>query len=215
MRVIELQDEHRRRHFEFFSRMNHPHFNICANVEVHAWLETARAQGLRTTPAIVFLLTKVANAIPELRRRLREGVIVEHEIVHPSFSVQTQASEAFSFCEVEFTPDPREFIARAEQRMREMNAMPSFDNDPGRDDYLFMSPIPWVSFTALQHAMMYHPHDSVPRITWGKFISTPTGTSMPLSLQVHHAVVDGAQVGLFFQRVEELAARPELLGGPR
>ncbi len=32
---------------------------------------------------------------------------------------------------------------------------------------------------------------------------------MPLSLQVHHAVVDGIHVGRFFQQVEAVAARAQ------
>jgi len=32
---------------------------------------------------------------------------------------------------------------------------------------------------------------------------------MPLSVQVHHAVVDGRHVGEYFQKIETMAASPE------
>ena len=43
-----------------------------------------------------------------------------------------------------------------------------FEDEEGRDDFLFLSAIPWISFTSFSHAMHYTPADSVPRITWGK-----------------------------------------------
>lgn len=209
MRTIDITNPHRRRHFNLFRAMSHPHFNVCANVDVGRWLAATREQDLKTTPSIVFLLASVANEIPELRQRIRGEELVEHPVVHPSFSVRTEVADVFSFCEVKFNPNPRDFVQRAEQRMEAMRTSPSLEDEQGRDDYLFMSPFPWVSFTSMQHAMNYHPHDSVPRISWGKFIVTNENTTMPLSLQVHHAVVDGVHVGRFFQRVEELASMPE------
>lgn len=206
MRTIEFTSPHQRRHFEFFRSMNHPHFSLCANVEIGGWLDMARRRGLKITPSIVHLLARVANEIPQLRRRIREDRAVEHDIVHPTFSVATDVSDAFSFCHVEYSPDLEDFVQRATAAMEEMRTNPIFEDEPGRDDYLFMSPLPWVSFTSVQHAMQYHPHDSVPRISWGKFSESGGRTMMPLSLQAHHALVDGVHVGKFFQRVEEIVA---------
>jgi chloramphenicol O-acetyltransferase type A len=206
MRTVEFTSPHQRRHFEFFHSMNHPHFSLCGNVEIGGWLDMARERRLKITPAIVHLLARVANEIPELRQRIRDGHVIEHDTVHPTFSVATDVADAFSFCHVEFTLDLEEFVRQTVVRMEEMRTHPVFEDEPGRDDYLFMSPLPWVSFTSIQHAMRYHPHDSVPRISWGKFFENDRRTMMPLSLQVHHALVDGVHAGRFFQRVEELAA---------
>ena len=206
MRTIEFTNAHQQRHFEFFHSMNHPHFSVCANVEIGGWLDMARERGLKTTPAIVYLLARVANEIPQLRQRIRDDRVVEHDTVHPTFSVATDVADAFSFCHVEFTPILHEFVQRATQVMDEMRTDPVFEDEPGRDDYLFMSPLPWISFTSVQHAMRYHPHDSVPRISWGKFFESGGRTMMPLSLQVHHALVDGVHVGRFFECVEAAAA---------
>ncbi len=204
MRAIEFTNPHQRRHFEFFHSMNHPHFSLCANVEIGGWLDMARRRGLKITPSIVHLLARVANEIPQLRQRIREDQAVEHDVVHPTFSVATDASDVFSFCHVDYSPDLEDFVQRATTAMGEMRTEPIFEDEPGRDDYLFMSPLPWVAFTSVQHAMQYHPHDSVPRISWGMFFESDGRTLMPLSLQVHHALVDGLHVGRFFQRVEEI-----------
>lgn len=199
MRVIRFDDPHRRRHFDFFRRMDQPHFSITANVEVTA---LRRRAGLRLTPAVVYCLTRAANEIPELRQRIRGDEVVEHEVVHPSFTVATGASNVFSFCEVPYRPAFGEFVEDAARRMEAAKSAPSLEDEPGRDDYLFMSAIPWVSFTGITHAMHYHPVDSVPRIAWGKLFTEGERVLMPLSVQAHHALVDGAHLGRFFERAE-------------
>ena len=111
----------------------------------------------------------------------------------------------FSFCEVDYEASFPVFVKNAQKRMEEMRKNPSFSDKDGRDDYLFLSAIPWVSFTGFQHAMQSHPTDSVPRIVWGKYFEDNGRIKMPLSVQVHHAVVDGRHVGHFFQNFEGLA----------
>jgi len=201
-RRVEFSDEHQQKHFDFFRSMNHPHFSVSANVEIGGWLDMARQHGLKTTPAIVHLLARVANEIPQLRQRIRDDQIVEHDTVHPTFSVATDVSDAFSFCHVEFSLDLEDFVRRTVVEMESMRTNPVFEDEPGRDDYLFMSALPWIAFTSVQHAMRYHPHDSVPRISWGKFFEADGRTMMPLSLQAHHALVDGVHAGRFFEGVE-------------
>ena len=50
-----------------------------------------------------------------------------------------------------------------------MQHQPSFEDEKGRDDFIFMSAMPWISFTSVMHPMHYHPVDSIPRIAWGKY----------------------------------------------
>jgi chloramphenicol O-acetyltransferase type A len=46
--------------------------------------------------------------------------------------------------------------------------------------------------------MHYSPVDSVPRISWGKYFEQGRQVMMPLSVQAHHAFVDGRHMGAFF-----------------
>lgn len=208
MREIHFDNPHRKKHFEFFNNMNHPHFNITANVDITHFLPFLKKNKLPVHPSIVYLISKVANDIPEFRWRIREGKIYEHEIVHPSFTVFTEVADVFSFCTVEYETDAQQFIQRAFAMSEKMKTEPNFEDEEGRDDFLFLSSIPWVSFTSFEHAMSHHPSDSVPRITWGKFFEQNGKILMPLSVQVHHAVVDGRHVGAYFQMIEKVANEP-------
>ena len=204
MRYVEFEHPHRRKHFELFNNMDQPHFNVCAPIDIRDLRAAVVAHQLPFTATIVYLVARTANDIPEFRRRIREHKVVEHDWVHPSITVATE-SGVFGFCEITYCDDFQEFIAAAKSRMTEMAQNPSMEDDQDRDDYLFLSSFPWVSFTSISHAMHYSPSDSVPRITWGKYFETNGSTQLPLAVQAHHAVVDGSHVGKYFQRIQELA----------
>ena len=210
MKTITFDDPHRRRHFEFFRNMDQPHFNITANIEITGLLKNIKEKGWSFTPVIVYYLSRTANEIPEFRQRIREDRVVEHERVHPSFTVLTEVSTVFSFCEVKYRPDLNSFLQTAQQRVDQMQQAPSFEDEEGRDDYLFLSSFPWVSFTGFQHAMHYTPADSVPRIAWGKFFQDRERVLMPLSVQAHHALVDGRHMGAYFEKLQMLLAATDL-----
>ncbi|UOY06311.1 chloramphenicol acetyltransferase [Muricauda sp. SCSIO 64092] len=203
MKKIVFENPHRKKHFEFFHGMNHPHFNLTANVDITTFLRWVKANNLPLTLTLVHELSKTANGIKEFRWRIRKDEVVEHELVHPSFTVPTDGTDVFSFCTVRYQPELNAFIQEANQVQQRMRTSPSVEDEPDRDDYLFMSAIPWVSFTGLQHAMSYHPHDSVPRISWGKFFEQNGRTLMPLSVQAHHGLVDGRYMGAYFNNFQE------------
>ena len=213
MKTITFTDPHRKKHFDFFRAMNQPHFNLVANVDITGFLKVVKQKKLPFTPYMVYALSKVANDISVFRWRIRGEQVVEHESVQPSFTVPTEASDVFSFCTVAYHPDRDTFVERAKATIERMKEDPNFEDEEGRDDYLFMSAIPWVSFTGLTHAMHYSPVDSVPRISWGKYFEQNGRILMPLSVQAHHAVVDGSDMGRYFQKAEELLVTDKLLFG--
>jgi len=211
MKVITFNDSHRQKHFEFFKAMNHPHFNITVNVEITNFLPFLQQTNLKFTPLVVFVIAKAANEIKEFKWRIREDEVVEHRFVHPSYTVHTNASEVFSFCTVPFQQQMSKFLKAAKKIEAKLQQNPSFEDEPGRDDYLFMSAVPWFSFTAIQHAMHYHPCDSVPRFTFGKYFESGTKVQMPLSIQAHHALVNGKEVGAFIELLQQYLNEPERL----
>src|SRR4030042_4340163 len=111
MLMIDLQTWSRREHFMKFNSFDHPHFGMCANVDLSSFYQAVKQQNHSIRVAIVYVLSRAANTIPEFRYRIREGKVVEHDIVHPSITLQTER-DLFSFCMMEFKDDYAEFAAR-------------------------------------------------------------------------------------------------------
>ena len=212
MRTIDMQTWSRREHFEKFKAFDHPHFGMGANVDLTRFYPLLKRRGYSVTIGIAYVLSRAANAIPEFRFRIREGVVIEHEVVHPSITLLT-GEDLFSFCTMEYIEGFPEFASRAAEQMAYTKAHPTLKDEPGRDDFLFMTVIPWVSFTSFRHPMQLHPADSVPRFAWGKFFEEGGHLKVPLDVQGHHALMDGVHMGRFFSEVQDYLDHPDFIPG--
>ena len=66
------------------------------------------------------------------------------------------------------------------------------------------SVLPWTDFIGLSHARNYGDNDSIPKISFGKITESNGNYSMPMSIHVHHALVDGKDVADFINLFQEL-----------
>jgi chloramphenicol O-acetyltransferase type A len=213
MRTIDMQTWSRRNHFKLFSSFNHPHFSMCVNVDVTAFYPFVKRNGYSLTVSMVYVIARASNTIPEFRQRIRGEQVVEHEIVNPGFSILID-EDIFGFCHVEYAEDFSEFAKRAEKNIADVKAHRDVAlNAPEGDDALYMSPIPWVSFTSFNHPMQLHPADSIPRFAWGKYFKEGDTLKMPLSVQGHHAVMDGIHMGRYYEKVQDYLHHPEVILG--
>ncbi|WNJ18482.1 chloramphenicol acetyltransferase [Pontibacter sp. G13] len=208
MKYIDRSNWARRQHFEFFTSLDYPPFNLTAMVDIAPLSRFAKARNWSIFRTVLYLTSRAANEIPEFRQRIRGEDIVEHEVVHPSYTSMTDAN-VFSFTEVDYQPDIEQFFAECLAAESAVKSEASLEDDPNRDDYLFLSCVPWVHFTSFVHPVHISGVDSVPRITWGKHVWKGDRLEMPLSMQAHHALVDGWHTGQFFKLMEEMAQTPE------
>ena len=210
MRTIDLETWSRREHFRLFTAKDFPYFSLVANVDLAAFYPVVKQRRISFTVAIVYVIARAANEIPEFRYRIRGREVVEHEIVHPSITILT-GDDLFSFCTFVYTQDFSSFAARATEQIAFAKEHRSIEDEPGRDDYLFMTAIPWISFTSLVHPVQLSPADSVPRIAWGRYFGQGEGLQMPLNLQAHHALIDGIHAGRFYEKVQDYLRDPDFI----
>ena len=116
----------------------------------------------------------------------------------------------FSFCFFEYVDDFSDFAVRATERIARVKEHPSLEDEAG-DNYLYMTSIPWVSFTSFMHPLDLHPADSVPRFAWGKFFEEGELLKMPLSVQGHHAVMDGIHMGNYYIKIQDYLHHPDFI----
>lgn len=208
MRHVNLETWPRRTHFEVFRTWDYPHFNMCANVDLTAFCPFVKQHGISFNMAVVYVLARGANAIPEFRYRIRGEEVVQHEVVHPASTIMAK-NDLFTFCFFNYVKDFSLFAEDAAVQIAAVQENPTLKDEPGRDDWLFMTAIPWVSFTSFMHPLDLHPADSVPRFAWGKFFKDGESVKMPLSVQGHHAVMDGLHAGRFYAEVQKYFDRPD------
>ena len=200
--MIDLDSWPRRTQFEAFRQFDYPHFNMTATVDVERMLPVARDHKASLTIAITYLLTHTANQIKNFRWRIRGDNVVEHEVVHPSITILTP-DDLFSFCTMKYLPAFSDFATEAAETIQYVRENPTLEDKGPEDELLFMTSIPWVSFTSFIHPLHLHPVDSIPRFSWGKIYEVEGRMKMPLSVQGHHALMDGLHVGQYFEKMQE------------
>jgi chloramphenicol O-acetyltransferase type A len=207
VRRIDRERWPRREAYELFRGLGFPYFNLTADVDVGSLRDAARACGASFTVSLVYMLSRAANDVPEFRQRIRGPDVVEHRVVHPSITVLAEDG-AIRFVNLRYVEEFARFARDAAERIDRGRRAESLWSEPDRDDSLFMTAIPWVSFTGLIHPVPLDPPSSVPRIAWGKYRDVGGRLAMPLNVQAHHALMDGVHIGRYFERVEELLAEP-------
>jgi chloramphenicol O-acetyltransferase type A len=213
MRQIDMENWPRREQFEVFNSFDYPHFSLSVNVDLTTFYQFVKQSGISFNVATVYTVARAANAIPEFRQRIRMEKVIEHEIVHPSSTIMGK-DDIFSFCSMEYFQDFPEFASRAAEKIARVKERPRLlEEDKERDDLLFMTSIPWVSFTSFMHPLHLHPVDSVPRFAWGKFFDEGDLVNMPLSVQGHHAIMDGLHAARFYSEVQGYFQHPDLVLG--
>jgi chloramphenicol O-acetyltransferase type A len=212
MRRIPLENWSRRDHFETYSSFEQPHFSMCANMDVTSLYPWSKQNGHSFSVIVVYVISRTANSIPEFRQRIREDGVIEHDVVHPSSTILTEG-DLFSYCTFEFVKDFAAFASHATEVIAHMKDNPTLKDEPGRDDLLFMTAIPWVSFTSFMHPLPSWPPDSVPRFAWGKRFEDGSTLKMPLAVQAHHALMDGIHMARYYAEVQELLSNPGKITG--
>lgn len=201
-RVIDQMNWPRREQCELFKTFGSPYFSITADVDITTYRQTL-PKGGRFTIGLVHAIASAANAVPQFRQRLRGDDVIEFDTVHPSIIVLNK-EEAFRFCAFPFDANYVAFAKDAPAVMDRAKSARSMFDFQDQDDFLFLTGLPWISFTGVMHAAPTQAPDSVPRIAWGKYRRVEDRIMMPLNVQVHHALVDGIHVGRFYAKVEEI-----------
>jgi len=68
---------------------------------------------------------------------------------------------------------------------------------------LRISVIPWRSFSYIKHTSTACTINSIPELVFGKIFENTDKYYMPVSVEAHHALVDGYHVCDFFNQFEK------------
>jgi chloramphenicol O-acetyltransferase type A len=206
---LDIETWSRRQQFEFFKDFDNPFFNICVNVDVTPLLAlTHEAKSISFFIAYHFLSMKAANEVEPFRYRLRGDRVFVHDHIHAGTTLLL-ADESFTFVYFDFEADFEAFHTRAKAAVERAQAGKSrLDEREGQDDLIHHSVIPWMTFTSISHARNWGRQDSVPKIAFGKYQADGERIKMPISVEVHHALMDGLHVGRYFEKLESYFSNP-------
>lgn len=206
-RIIDLEAWRRREHFLLFRDYDRPHFSITAAVDVSACYAATRAgEGASFTLAMLFAAMQAANAVEAFRLRLREDGVWCHDAIGIGCTV-ARPDRTFGFAYFAHDASFARFAAEGAREMERARAGTTLGDAREADDAtLHATVLPWIRFTSFTNAMRRE--DSVPKLTFGKRYAEGGAWYVPVCVEVHHALVDGIDVGEFLERLQDRLAAP-------
>ncbi|MFC0877451.1 CatA-like O-acetyltransferase [Saccharicrinis sp. FJH2] len=204
MKYIDLENWNRRGHYEFFHKMDYPQFNICMDIDISNFISFAKQNGLSFYYSMVYASTTIINRIENFKYRIRDDKVVLHDKIHPSFTDMSNAesNDLFKMVTVDLSDDIHDFVKIARQTSENQKDYFVPEKLMGRDDLIYITCIPWISFTHISHTISLNKNDSVPRISWGKYYKQGKRTLLPFSVQANHSLIDGYHVGKYIDKLQ-------------
>lgn len=192
----------RREHFQLFRGFEQPFFSVCVDVDATATWERCR---LPDSPsfyvATLFHSLRAANDTEAFRLRIRGDGVWVHDRVRASATILRE-DETFGFGIFPPAPSLQEFNRHAiDEVAAARKVAPLVLPQPGEDDLIYHSSLPWMRLTAFTNALKGG-LDSVPRVVFGKCAQRGGRWLMPVAVEVHHALVDGLDVARYLERLQ-------------
>ena len=210
---LDLANWSRRELFEFFVGYSDPHFNVCVRVDVTRLVALVRdLPHVKLSAALHYCSLRAANEIEPFRYRLKDDKVFVYDMVHGGTTVLLP-NESFAFAYFDYKPDFEDFVSDMGKAVDAVVTGTDPLKPTMREDVIYHTTLPWFSFTSFAHARNKGRGDSIPRIVFGKFTAENDRLMLPLSVEVHHALMDGLHVSRFLDRFEEMLAAPESFVG--
>jgi chloramphenicol O-acetyltransferase type A len=203
--LLNIANWSRDEHFHFFIKFEEPFFGV--TVEIDCTKAYHKSKEMNCSFFIYYLYkTLVAtNAIESFRYRIDKDQIFVYSQINGSATISREDG-SFGFSLVEYNSDFDIFQKNAITEIERVKNTPGLFTRTFKDDNLIhFSTIPWINFTSLSHARNFTFPDSCPKISFGKITIAENGKrTMPMSIHVHHALMDGFHVGQFVDFFQEI-----------
>lgn len=198
--------ERRRDRFDLFERMESPAVNLCFTLDVPDFRPWCKAQELAPFHVMLCAVLRAVLKIENFRYRVVDGEVIRIDRLAPSFTVMNQHGD-LNFATFDWSDDVREFVARglaardAASNMTELNIRYRSLSSRAAKEQVFVTCMPWLAFTSIQHPMASLATPDIPSLAWGRFRDGPDGLQLPFSVQAHHGFVDGWHIHLLGRQV--------------
>ena len=188
-RELDMEAYRRKEHFAYFTGMAFPYVGATVQVDLGDFAGRMRARGYPLFLSLCYAVSGAANAV------------LEYDRCRTSHTVALEDG-TYCYCTLEDQLPLEEYIPYAAARQEEARRARSLSDGGDPDELLFLSTLPWLSYTALVQPVPV-PADSNPRITWGRYFEQGGRTLLPVTVLCHHALVDGVHIARFFRELED------------
>lgn len=199
--LLNIQNWNRKAHFEFFKQFEEPFFGITVELDCKPTYEKAKASGSSFFLSYLHHSLKAANQTEPFRYRILDNQVWIYDTIHASPTIN-RTDGSFGFSYMDYKENFNDFAIGAEAEIQRVRNTPGLEPATSGENVIHFSSLPWLSFTSISHARSFSFNDSIPKIAFGKARESQGRMMMPVSVHVHHALMDGFHVAEMLGRLE-------------
>ncbi len=211
MKKIEIESWYRKDQYNFFLDYDNPFFNICSEVDATKLYKFAKEHNLSFFISMLYAVVKAANETEEFRYRIMDESVVIYDTIHTGSTILNE-DNSFSFCYFAYSESFEEFYENAENVLkRNRENKPVLEPRANESDLLHVSVLPLTTFSSISHPRKFRGGDSVPKIVLGKYHMVHGERKLPISIEVHHSLMDGFHLAKYLTNLQNILDNPDIL----
>lgn len=200
MKIIDIDHWKRKEHYLFFSKMKSPYCGIVTELDCSETYHLAKE--IKTSFFAQYLHRSMVavNSVDEFHYRIIGDDVVEFDTIHAGSTIGREDG-TFGFSYMEYSPDFDVFNKRLQLEIQAVHNSKGLrlNNDDIQHNLIRHSTFPWGNFTGLLQPTDFNPKDSVPKIIFGKYSEKNGRKMMPVSVEVHHGLMDGLHIAKYLE----------------
>ncbi len=202
IREIDIETWNRRDHYRFYSAFEEPFFGVCVDVDVTRIVENDESVFMQ----YLHCAAQAVNSVENFRLRIQGEKVMLYDKINVSVTIARE-DHTFDFSYIKYDDSYDVFRAFAQKEVKRIKGSFGLNPNVAGDDVVHYSTLPWLDFTSMSHARWFSFPDSCPKISFGKISEKEGRYSMPVSIHVHHGLVDGYHVGKFVEEFQRLLVK--------
>lgn len=200
--VLNMEHYPRVDHFHYFSAMPNPSTGVTAKVDVTRLVRFCKEKGCSFYTAMIHIACLAANRVPEFRRRVKDGGIIEYETCGTSH-IELMPNDTYCYCSLRHDMDWDEYLRYAGHCREKARSAPYITEDEDADAQYFITTLPWIHYEQILMPVT-DPVTDNPRFCWGKYEEDFRGRlMMPFTVIVNYALMDGIHISTLFRNLQE------------
>jgi len=205
MKIIEVESWIRKEYFDFFSKYDNPFYGIVTEIDCTKAYGNSKENNISFFAYYLHKSMIAANRIEELKFRVVDNRVVQFDTIHAGATIGREDG-TFGFSFTNFSLDFKTFNNELKEEIINVQNSKGLrvNDDAKRLDVIHYSTLPWNKFTGLTHASSFNSDDTVPKITFGKITTVGTRKMLPISIDVHHGLVDGLHISQYLEEFQNL-----------
>lgn len=192
----------RKEHFLFFKQFDEPFYGVTVKLDCTNAYSFAKEKGVSFFLYTMHRALAAANAIEPFKLRMEDDEVYVYDQIDAGSTIG-RSNGTFGFGYIPYAPQFDQFIITANKEVESVQNSNELIRSDANNIIRFSS-LPWIDFTSISHARIFGLPDSCPRISFGKMTLQDGKRSMPVSIHVHHALIDGLHVGQFIDLFQKL-----------